>query len=402
MSKTGFIYSIENDINSEIYIGATTKSLEQRFKQHVYDSKNPTCLFHKFINEQGKEHFTIKLLKTVTFDDIFELLAEEKDCIKNFGTLNVRDNYEYHKKPQASKIQSSHSSSLVIDPILYEEEIKLKSQQIKGFLSCEEFVNLFLDETTLNIFEYLNIHDKIHITNKLLEWLGYEGEEKKQSFIKILARHGIPFEYIDRDFSEKGKCVENSKERKSLILNCEDFKKVAMLKKRNENIKTYYLTLEKLVKHYTGYLNWKLENFYNNKMQISMKGEYIPKREYFDDAGVDLKSMETFKLEPFDRKLVSSGIKASIPYSFAGFVMSRSGLANKHGICVLNSPGIVDSGYTGEIFINLINLGKETVTINKEQKIAQLIIQKIELPSFVVNQTDSEKLRGEKGHGSTG
>ena len=122
------------------------------------------------------------------------------------------------------------------------------------------------------------------------------------------------------------------------------------------------------------------------------------------DAGADLVAAESVVLEAGGgRALISTGVAIAIPEGFAGFVQPRSGLALKHGITCLNTPGLIDSGYRGELKVLLINTDpNETFEVNKGERIAQLVIQKIEECNFqeVEELPDSE--RGETGFGSSG
>jgi len=122
------------------------------------------------------------------------------------------------------------------------------------------------------------------------------------------------------------------------------------------------------------------------------------------DAGADLVAAESVVLEAGGgRALISTGVAIAIPEGFAGFVQPRSGLALKHGITCLNTPGLIDSGYRGELKVLLINTDpKETFEVNKGERIAQLVIQKVEECNFqeVEELPDSE--RGETGFGSSG
>ncbi|HAQ04976.1 MAG: dUTP diphosphatase [Acidimicrobiales bacterium] len=122
------------------------------------------------------------------------------------------------------------------------------------------------------------------------------------------------------------------------------------------------------------------------------------------DAGADLVAAESVVLDPGGgRALISTGVAIAIPKGFAGFVQPRSGLALKHGITCLNTPGLIDSGYRGELKVLLINTDpNETFEINKGERIAQLVIQKVEECNFqeVEELPDSE--RGETGFGSSG
>lgn len=139
-------------------------------------------------------------------------------------------------------------------------------------------------------------------------------------------------------------------------------------------------------------------------LQINIQNkECMPIRCHKFDAGLDLKNgEEPFVLKPFQRKLVSTGVKVNIPEGFVGYIMSRSGLAHKQGIIVLNAPGVIDSGYTNYVKINLINLGEEEYHIKKFERIAQLIIQKIELCKPIIQDFNVNSDRGMSGHGSTG
>lgn len=107
-------------------------------------------------------------------------------------------------------------------------------------------------------------------------------------------------------------------------------------------------------------------------------------------------------LEPFNRVLVPTGLFVEIPQGFEAQIRPRSGLAIKQGITCLNTPGTIDADYRGEIQIILINLSKETATINHGDRIAQMVFAKIEQVHFIEVQTINETLRGKGGFGSTG
>jgi len=121
-------------------------------------------------------------------------------------------------------------------------------------------------------------------------------------------------------------------------------------------------------------------------------------------SGVDLFSAENHELliKPNEVKLVSTGIKIDIPEGYEGQVRPRSGLAVKHGITVLNSPGTIDSDYRGTIKVILINLGEKAFSIKRGDRIAQLVIQKIYFPNFNVVQSLNNTKRGEGGFGHSG
>lgn len=121
-------------------------------------------------------------------------------------------------------------------------------------------------------------------------------------------------------------------------------------------------------------------------------------------SGVDLLSAEASDavLKPGKIKLISSGIKIMIPKGYEGQIRPRSGLALKHGITVLNTPGTIDSDYRGIVKVILINLGEEDFNIQRGDRIAQLVIQKIFLPNFKLVKTLDKTKRGESGFGHSG
>lgn len=121
------------------------------------------------------------------------------------------------------------------------------------------------------------------------------------------------------------------------------------------------------------------------------------------DAGCDLVSIVDVTLSPGERALVPTGIALSIPEGYAGFVQPRSGLAAHHGISVLNTPGLIDSQYRGEIKVILVNLDPgRTFEVRRGDKICQLVFQRVERADFVeVDELDATR-RGEGGFGSTG
>jgi dUTP pyrophosphatase len=128
-----------------------------------------------------------------------------------------------------------------------------------------------------------------------------------------------------------------------------------------------------------------------------------PQAQNRGDAGYDLRSTEDVVIEPGERALVGTGIALAIPEGYAGFVQPRSGLAIKHGITALNSPGLIDSGYRDEIKVILINHDpREAFEIKKGDRIAQLVIQRYESVDFVETDNLEDSERGLGGFGSTG
>ena len=140
------------------------------------------------------------------------------------------------------------------------------------------------------------------------------------------------------------------------------------------------------------------------EIKIELLDRSIPKLKYAHkgDAGLDLYSTIDCKLRPFERKLIPTGIKITIPEGYAGFVQPKSGLAIRNGIGLVNSPGLIDSGYRGEVCAILINLDPKNVfAIKKGDKICQLVIQKVENVKIKLVDKLGNTSRGEGGFGST-
>ena len=120
------------------------------------------------------------------------------------------------------------------------------------------------------------------------------------------------------------------------------------------------------------------------------------------DAGLDLRASEAVTLEPGARRLVPTGLAVAIPEGHAGFVLPRSGLAMQQGLTVLNAPGLIDSGYRGELKVLLINHGGDAVRIERGERIAQLVVQAVARARLVEVERLPASARGEGGFGSTG
>ena len=120
------------------------------------------------------------------------------------------------------------------------------------------------------------------------------------------------------------------------------------------------------------------------------------------DAGLDLRASEAVTLEPGERRLVPTGLAVAIPEGHAGLVLPRSGLALQKGVTVLNAPGLIDSGYRGELRVLLINHGAGSVGIERGERIAQLVIQTVARARLVEVERLPGSARGEGGFGSTG
>jgi dUTP pyrophosphatase len=128
----------------------------------------------------------------------------------------------------------------------------------------------------------------------------------------------------------------------------------------------------------------------------------LPRRAHPGDAGADLHAAEAIVIPPGERRDVSTGLAVAIPAGYAGFVHARSGLAFRHGIMVTNAPGLIDSGYRGEVRVSLFNSGSEPFAIEVGDRIAQLVIQSVELPGYEEAPTLDDTERGAGGFGSTG
>ncbi len=129
----------------------------------------------------------------------------------------------------------------------------------------------------------------------------------------------------------------------------------------------------------------------------------LPKYAYDGDAGLDLCAAETLTLKPFERSIVRCGFAMAVPQGYAGLVLPRSGLASKHGITLINAPGLIDSGYRGEVKVPLVNFdSNSSFKISVGDRIAQLVIIKTDrVHVFEVDDLEPSE-RDEKGFGSSG
>ena len=128
----------------------------------------------------------------------------------------------------------------------------------------------------------------------------------------------------------------------------------------------------------------------------------VPARAYAGDAGLDLAACDRVELGPGERALVGTGLAVAIPEGYMGLVAPRSGLATKHGISIVNTPGIVDAGYRGELLVNLVNTDRrETFVIEPGMRIAQLIVSPVPGVELVEVDELPESERGVRGFGSS-
>lgn len=144
-----------------------------------------------------------------------------------------------------------------------------------------------------------------------------------------------------------------------------------------------------------------------NNVAVSLKRlsqhAKIPGYAYEGDAGVDLCSIERVQIKPSERSMISTGLGIALPAGYAGFVLPRSGLAAKHGISIVNAPGLIDSNYRGEIKVILVNLDPENAfVVEPGDRIAQLVVMPVPAVSFEVVDDLPDSDRGTAGFGSSG
>jgi dUTP pyrophosphatase len=129
----------------------------------------------------------------------------------------------------------------------------------------------------------------------------------------------------------------------------------------------------------------------------------VPSQAYAGDAGLDLAACERVELAPGERAVVGTGVAVAIPEGYAGFVQPRSGLADRHGISIVNSPGLIDSGYRGELKVILVNTDRsDAFVVEHGMRIAQLVV--LAVPELELVEADElpPSERGARGHGSSG
>jgi len=129
----------------------------------------------------------------------------------------------------------------------------------------------------------------------------------------------------------------------------------------------------------------------------------LPVRAHADDAGYDLHALEAARLEPGERAMLRTGIAIELPAGHAGLVLPRSGLAARHGIALVNAPGLIDAGYRGELKVLLLNTDREVAfEVAAGDRIAQLVIVAVAAPEVVEAGALAATVRGEGGFGSSG
>jgi dUTP diphosphatase len=129
----------------------------------------------------------------------------------------------------------------------------------------------------------------------------------------------------------------------------------------------------------------------------------VPERAYAGDAGLDLAACDRIELAPGERAVVGTGLAVAIPDGYAGFVQPRSGLADRHGISIVNAPGLIDPGYRGELKVILLNTdAAQRFVVEPGMRIAQLVVLEVPELELVESEVLQATERGVRGHGSSG
>ena len=137
-------------------------------------------------------------------------------------------------------------------------------------------------------------------------------------------------------------------------------------------------------------------------LQVNYDSFEAPAKAKKGDAAYDIKAIMAASIPPGGRALIRSGLRVAIPDGYVGMVCSRSGLALKHGVCVLNAPGIIDPGYRGDVGVILCNTSDQYFDVRPGDRIAQLMFVQVEHPDFKFTQLSDDTPRGTSGFGSSG
>ena len=143
-------------------------------------------------------------------------------------------------------------------------------------------------------------------------------------------------------------------------------------------------------------------NNININIVLLNKNAKLPSKQHEIDIGYDLYSSDEYELIPKKVVFIETGISIELPVGCGGFILPRSGLASKHSITSINSPGLIDPGYTGEIKIPLINHSDEIYKLKKGERFAQLVLIEVNNANFKVVEKLNDSIRSDKGFGSTG
>ncbi|CCV01984.1 hypothetical protein IIV22A_140L [Invertebrate iridescent virus 22] len=279
--KIGYVYAIENNFDSSIYIGLTTKSIKERYAQHLQaaKSKHASCILHKFMAKYGPENFTVRKLRRVEYTSIIELQLVEEECIRDFGDLNTVFNSRSYEMAgitldKVVRERKPPKDKVILPPLPSKEEIIEIACEVEEIpnkkILLDHFISLFIEEDRNYgkiIEDMTSENGYIHISRVVLEWFGYTGEyiKQRQNFKKMLNNNNIPY----RELTQKDKEIEmystiqeelqllpkNVTNSKFLLMEPDDIKMAIMqLKTKNGHIiREYYIDLEKLLKIYTEY-----------------------------------------------------------------------------------------------------------------------------------------------------
>ncbi|CCV02109.1 hypothetical protein IIV25_091R [Invertebrate iridovirus 25] len=324
--KVGYVYAIENNFDTSIYIGLTTKTIKERFAQHLQSarSQRASCILHLFMAKHGPENFTIRELRKVEYNSIIELHLVEEECIKDFGDLNTVYNSRSYEMAGLSlnrivKERKGKERPVVVSKVPKKEdamEIACEAEEYpNNKISLSSFIDLFIPQTENygKILDDLTSESgKIHVSPTVLEWFGYEGEikEQKKAFIKMLRRNEIEYHQLN----QKDKEIEYYPSIKTEIAkmpSCDAVKskflimepnaiKMAIMQLKTKNghtIRQYYIDLEELLKLYTEYTLYfnhresqrKITNL--EQMMADMKLERQQDRELIQQQTKYMKSL---------------------------------------------------------------------------------------------------------------
>jgi MSV199 domain/GIY-YIG catalytic domain len=279
-TKTGYIYAIENNFDTSVYVGLTIKTIKERFAQHLQAARSnrASCILHLFMAKHGPDNFFIRELRKVEYHSIIELQLVEQECIRDFGNLNTVYNsrsYEMggltleriiqERKPKEKPVCVSK-----VPPKEDVMEIACEAEEVPNKkISLDKFIGLFIpeEENFGHILNDLTVKGNIHVSSRVLEWFGYEGEYRlqKRNFIKMLKNNEIPYQELTQKDDEIKRyptikeeislLPSNVTNSKFLIMEPKDIKMAIMqLKTKNGHIiRQYYIDLEDLMKLYVEY-----------------------------------------------------------------------------------------------------------------------------------------------------
>jgi hypothetical protein len=280
-TKIGYIYAIENNFDSSTYIGLTTKTIKERFAQHLQAARSSraTCVLHLFMAKHGPENFTIRELRRVEYHSIIELQLIEEECIRDFGDLNTTYNSRSYEMAgltlnRVIKERSPKERPIVVSKVPPREDVMEIAWEAEEYpnkkISLDKFIGLFIpeEENYGTILDDMTIKGKIHLNKCVLDWFGYEGDYKiqRQNFKKMLKNNSIEYHELTYQDKEINKYPTIKQElagmtncgvvkTKFIVMDPKNLKRAIMqLKTKNGHIiRDYYIDLEELLKLYVEY-----------------------------------------------------------------------------------------------------------------------------------------------------